>query len=89
MPNGRPLKVANMYVPAQTQERKRFINRLALTSCFEGTKIGGTDAICVPNVRIDVKQTEIKHLFHLDGAFLWTRPANETKNVNKLKLLMP
>lgn len=83
MPNGRPLTVANMYVPAQTQERERFIRRLVLglTSCFEGTKILGTDANCVPNVRIDAKQTESKNLFHLDGAFFRnsTRKQNEER----------
>ena len=47
MPNGKPLKVASMYVPAQAQDRERFIRRLALTSCLEGTEILGTDANCV------------------------------------------
>ena len=55
MPDGRPLKVASMYVPAQAQERERFIRRLTLTSCLEETDILGTDANCVPNVKLDVK----------------------------------
>ena len=57
MPNGRPLKVASMYVPAQAQERERFIRRLALTNCLEETEIIGTGANCVPNVKLDVKHT--------------------------------
>ena len=56
MPSGRPLKVASMYVPAQAQDRERFIRKLALTSCLEGTEVLGTDANCVPNVSIDVRR---------------------------------
>ena len=64
MPNGKPLKVASMYVPAQAQDRERFIRRLALNSCLDGSEILGTDANCVPNVRIDVKHTDSsKHTY--------------------------
>ena len=80
---GMVLKIASMYVPAEADYRKRYINKLHRTSTLDKEMIVGGDFNCVINVGHDVQYSNEREqrrpYANMHGPLL-------TKMMNKAKL---